>query len=202
MMASMSGEQMFKKYRIHEGVKCMNQDELHEMYLNNTWRPVLAVTGIDGIPEVAKGGNVCRPSTTIKLSMRTAPNANAKACLDALHKKMTENIPYNCKVTQVGGSAAGQGWCMKEMPQWLKQAVEEAGESFYGGAKGKGYGVGGSIPLLAELDRMYPDSMIMAIGLIGPKANAHAPNEAINLTYAKKLTCSLSHMIAAAGLQR
>lgn len=52
MMASMSGEQMFKKYRIHEGVKCMNQDELHEMYLNNTWRPVLAVTGIDGIPEV------------------------------------------------------------------------------------------------------------------------------------------------------
>ena len=120
MMASLSGEQMFKKYRIHEGVKCMNQDELHEMYLNNTWRPCLAVTGIDGIPTVEKGGNVCRPSTTLKLSMRTAPNANAKACLDALHKKMTENIPYNCKVSQVGGSASGQGWCMKEMPQWLK----------------------------------------------------------------------------------
>ena len=47
---------------------------------------------------------------------------------------------------------------------------------------------------------MYPKSFIMALGLIGPKANAHAPNEAINLTYAKKLTCSLSHLIAAAAI--
>ena len=59
--------------------------------------------------------------------------------------------------------------------------------------------MGGSIPLLSQLDKMFPDSSIIALGLIGPKANAHAPDECINLTYAKKLTCALSHMIAAVG---
>ena len=77
MMAELSGDNMYKKYRINEGVQCHYQDNLPEMYLNNTWRPCLAVVGADGIPATAKGGNVCRPNTTLKLSMRLAPNANS-----------------------------------------------------------------------------------------------------------------------------
>ena len=65
--------------------------------------------------------------------MRIAPNANAKKCLDALNKKMTENVPYNCKVTPGDDLDAGQGWCMKDMPEWLKDAVSEAGKLFYDG---------------------------------------------------------------------
>lgn len=61
--------------------------------------------------------------------------------------------------------------------------------------------MGGSIPFLAELQKMYPSSQIIALGLIGPKANAHAPNESINLAYAKKLTCAVAHLIAAVGSQ-
>ena len=133
MMAELSGDTMYKKYRIHEGVKCLNQDDLPELYLNNTWRPCLAIVGADGIPSVAAGGNVCRANTSLKLSMRIAPNANAKKCLDALNKKMTENVPYNCKVTPGDDLDAGQGWCMKDMPEWLKDAVSEAGKLFYDG---------------------------------------------------------------------
>jgi acetylornithine deacetylase/succinyl-diaminopimelate desuccinylase-like protein len=59
--------------------------------------------------------------------------------------------------------------------------------------------MGGSIPFLAELEKMYPATQIVALGLIGPKANAHAPDECINLAYAKKLTCSVSHIIASIG---
>lgn len=59
--------------------------------------------------------------------------------------------------------------------------------------------MGGSIPFLAELEKMYPQTQIVALGLLGPGANAHAPDECINLTYAKKLTCSLSHIIGAVG---
>lgn len=61
--------------------------------------------------------------------------------------------------------------------------------------------MGGSIPLLSELARMYPNAQILALGLIGPGSNAHAPNECMNITYAKKLTCALSHMLAAVGTQ-
>jgi len=57
--------------------------------------------------------------------------------------------------------------------------------------------MGGSIPFLSELEKMYPSTEIIAFGVLGPGANAHGPNEMINLTYTKKLTCSLAHIIAA-----
>lgn len=59
--------------------------------------------------------------------------------------------------------------------------------------------MGGSIPFLAELEKMYPECQIVALGLIGPYANAHGPDEAINLAFAKKLTCALSHIVADIG---
>ena len=85
---------------------------------------------------------------------------------------------------------------MKDMPVWLEGAVKKAGSDFYDGMNTGTYGMGGSIPFLSELDKMYPNTFILALGLIGPQANAHAPNECINLTYAKKLTKALSHLIA------
>lgn len=88
---------------------------------------------------------------------------------------------------------------MQDMPEWLANVTKKAGQDFFEGRDTSSYGMGGSIPFLAELGKMYPDTFIMALGLIGPKANAHAPNECINLTYAKKLTKALSHLIAEVG---
>lgn len=81
-------------------------------------------------------------------------------------------------------------------------AIKQAGKDFYDGKDGSSYGMGGSIPLLSELEKMYPNAQILGLGLIGPKANAHAPNECINLAYAKRLTGALSHLIAGVGAQK
>ena len=91
---------------------------------------------------------------------------------------------------------------MKDPKPWLRSAIEEAGRDFFDGKDGSSYGMGGSIPLLAELEKMYPNAQIIGLGLIGPKANAHAPNECINLAYAKRLTGSLSHLLGAVGAQK
>ena len=77
----------------------MQQDDLKEMYLNFTWRPHLAITGASGLPPVSKAGNVLRSSTTLRLSLRIPPNGDPKKSLELLKKKLTENVPYNCKVT-------------------------------------------------------------------------------------------------------
>lgn len=111
---------------------------------------------------------------------------------------LTTDVPYNAKVTVHGGHA-GSGWCMKEIKPWLDAVFKQAATDFFGGNETGSYGMGGSIPFLSELEKMYPKTSIVALGLIGPGANAHAPNECINLTYAKKLTCALSHAIAACG---
>ena len=136
-----------------------------------------------------------RASTSVKLSLRLPPTAKPVETEAKLIEVLESNPPYNCKVTAKGGHT-GQGWCMKELAPWLNAAVKKAGSDFFDGEDTGTYGMGGSIPFLSELDKMYPNTCIMALGLIGPKANAHAPNECINLTYAKKLTKALSHLLA------
>jgi acetylornithine deacetylase/succinyl-diaminopimelate desuccinylase-like protein len=117
-----------------------------------------------------------------------------------LEKKLTENVPHNAKVT-INRGGSGQGWCRKVYQPWLDAAMTKAGAEFYDGKDTGSYGMGGSIPFLAELEKMYPVCQIVALGLIGPQSNAHAADEAINLPYAKKLTCSLSHIIGSIGNQ-
>ena len=107
-------------------------------------------------------------------------------------------MPHNCKVTLVGGME-GKGWSMKEPDPYMAKALKTAGADFFNGNETKTYGVGGSIPFLAELNKMYPKSFVIALGLVGQDTNVHAPNEAMNLDFAQKLTCSLSHIIAAIG---
>ena len=194
-MANLSGTDMYTKYGYHEGATPMSADNLPEMYLNNTWRSNLSITGASGLPDTSIAGNVVRASTTLKLSMRLPPSANPAECEAKLIEKLTTNVPYGAKVTAKGGHM-GKGWCMKDMEPWLNGCIKKAGAEFFDGNDTGTYGMGGSIPFLSELDRMYPNTFILALGLIGPKANAHAPNECINLTYAKKLTKALSHLIA------
>jgi len=43
------------------------------MYLANTWEANLSVTGADGLPPINMAGNVVRPSTSVRLSMRLPP---------------------------------------------------------------------------------------------------------------------------------
>ena len=88
---------------------------------------------------------------------------------------------------------------MKEPSPWLGDAIKKAGSDFYDGKPSGTYGMGGSIPFLSELEIMYPETQIIAFGLLGPHSNAHGPNEMINLPYAKKLTCALTHVMAEVG---
>lgn len=197
-MVQLTGASMYTKYNVQDGVQMVNQNDLVKMYLGNTWRSNLSITGADGLPAVATAGNVVRASTSVRLSLRLPPGLDPKKATEDLIKKLTTDVPYNAKVTIAGGHA-GCGWCMKELKPWLDAVFKQAGKDFFGGNETGSYGMGGSIPFLAELEKMYPNTSIVALGLIGPGSNAHAPNELINLTYAKKLTCALSHAIAACG---
>lgn len=103
-------------------------------------------------------------------------------------------MPYNARV-DITKSFAGNGWCMKELSPALMASLKKAGALFFDGRETKSFGMGASIPFLSELGKMYPSTEIVALGLLGPNSNAHGPNEMLQLTYAKKLTCSLAHLI-------
>jgi len=56
----------------------MSKNDLPNLYLNNVWRPSLAITGAEGLPPLNQAGNVIRAYTTARVSLRLPPSADAK----------------------------------------------------------------------------------------------------------------------------
>ena len=52
------------------------QSDDAETILARTWRPALSVTGVAGMPPLGMAGNVLRPQTAVKLSMRVPPTCD------------------------------------------------------------------------------------------------------------------------------
>ena len=61
-------------------------------------------------------------------------------------------------------------------------------------------GQGGTIPLMNVLEKGFPKAQMMVCGVLGPKSNAHGPNEFLHLPYGKKLTAAVAQVIAAMPL--
>ena len=171
------------------------------MYLNTTWRANLSVTGAGGLPDYTKAGNVVRPKTTLRLSMRLPPNMDAEVAAKSIREKLTTDVPHNCKV-DIHGDHNGNGWCMRDPAPWFAAAINNAAKEFWDGKDYGSYGMGGSIPFLSQLGGLYPNTFIVALGLLGPSSNAHAPNECVNLAYAKKLTMAMSHILVDVGAHK
>jgi len=171
-----------------------------EALLNRTWRPTLSVTGADGFPEMRNAGNVLRPYTAFKLSLRTPPLVDAHLASEQLKALLEDNAPYNAKVTFHADGRAGAlgatGWNAPELAPWLESALNAASRTHYGAPVGY-IGQGGTIPLMNMLQQGFPNAQMMVCGVLGPKSNAHGPNEFLHIGYGKKLTASVAQVIAA-----
>ncbi len=165
-----------------------------EALLNRTWRPTLSVTGAEGFPELKDAGNVLRPYTAFKLSMRFPPLVDAAVAVQELKKLLEDNAPYNAKVTFEGGGGA-TGWNAPASTDWFDNALHEASQNFFGAPCGT-IGQGGTIPLMNMLSKGFPTAQMMVCGVLGPKSNAHGPNEFLHVPYAKKLTAAVAQVIA------
>jgi acetylornithine deacetylase/succinyl-diaminopimelate desuccinylase-like protein len=168
-----------------------------EALLDSTWRPSLSVTGAAGLPALADAGNVLRPRTAFKLSLRIPPLVEAAKAVAELKALLELDPPYNAKVTFRPDTGAANGWSAPELAPWLADALNAASRTHYG-ADCAYLGQGGTIPLMNVLQAGFPKSQFMVCGVLGPKSNAHGPNEFLHVPYAKKLTATVAEVIAAA----
>ena len=162
--------------------------------LNRTWAPTLSVTGAEGFSDIANAGNVLRPYTAFKLSLRLPPLVEAAAAVQQLKALLEDNAPYQAKVTFEGLSSA-TGWNAPSNADWFEQALNSASQAHFGA--GCGYiGQGGTIPLMNMLSQGFPAAQMMVCGVLGPKSNAHGPNEFLHVPYAKKLTAAVAQVLS------
>lgn len=168
-----------------------------EQLARRAWEPALAVTGAAGLPDPAAAGNVLRPSTTIKLSLRLAPTARAREAADALVAVLGADPPDGAHVT-VEVETPADGWVAPVPEPWVADALDRASHEAFG-APAASYGEGGTIPFLASLGRRFPGTQLVATGVLGPLSNAHGPNEFLHLPMGQAVTGAVGHLVAAAA---
>jgi len=171
-----------------------------EGLLSRTWRPTLSVVGADGFPDLKNAGNVLRPYTAFKLSLRLPPLVDGHQASLQLKTLLEDNAPYNARVTfhpdGRAGALGATGWNAPELAPWLEEAMVSASNAQFGAPVGY-MGQGGTIPLMSMLQQGFPAAQMMVCGVLGPKSNAHGPNEFLHIPYAKKLTAAVAQVIAA-----
>lgn len=168
--------------------------DLSELVLNRTWRPALSVTGIDGIPSLQSAGNVLRPHTAVKLSLRLPPTVDGKQAGRLLETTLLSDPPNGATVTLELEKAA-TGWNAPAMSPWLAKAIDDASQAFFG--KPAMYmGEGGSIPFMGMLGEKFPGAQFMITGVLGPHSNAHGPNEFLHIEMGKRVTSCVARVLA------
>ncbi len=165
-----------------------------EALLNRTWKPTLSVTGAEGFPSLQDAGNVLRPYTAFKLSLRLPPLVDAAHAVQELKSLLEDNAPYQAKVTFESNGGA-TGWNAPSTAPWFERALDAASQAHFGAPCGY-IGQGGTIPLMSMLSTGFPKAQMMVCGVLGPKSNAHGPNEFLHVPYAKKLTAAVAEVIA------
>ncbi|GBG26789.1 Cytosolic non-specific dipeptidase [Hondaea fermentalgiana] len=169
------------------------EEQLTELALNRWWRAQLTVTGADGLPPAGNAGNVLRPSTTLRLSIRLPPTLPGADVVKAIQTAVTTDVPYGAKVSFSG--KVGSGWAAPPMASWLEEAASAASKQHYG-KDAMIMGEGGSIPFMGMLGTMFPQAQFLIVGVLGPASNAHGPNEFLHIDFSSKLTSCIASVLA------
>jgi acetylornithine deacetylase/succinyl-diaminopimelate desuccinylase-like protein len=192
--AAALGDEIHSVFPWVPGTRPVSDDPV-ELLLNRTWRPELEVTGQEGIPRVGDAGNVLRPFTTLKLSLRIPPALPPERAEEILRETLTREPPYGARVSLQFDEPAG-GWDAPELAPWLREALDRSSVALFGKAA-MHLGDGGSIPFIGTLGWKFPEAQFFITGVLGPESNAHGPNEFLEIAYAKKLTAAVASVLDA-----
>jgi acetylornithine deacetylase/succinyl-diaminopimelate desuccinylase-like protein len=186
-------EMVWRKFPFVKGMGPAQDDKV-ELILDRTWRAKLAVIGAEGLPTLPDAGNVLRPYTALKLSLRLSPTFDADSAGALLKEKMERNPPYGAKVSFELEQVA-TGWNAPPTAPWLLKSIEEASAEAWGNPPAM-MGEGGSIPCMWMLGDRFPDAQFMVTGVLGPNSNAHGPNEFLDIATGKRVTLAVAKVLA------
>jgi acetylornithine deacetylase/succinyl-diaminopimelate desuccinylase-like protein len=192
--AAALGDLLHARFPFVDGVEPLSRDGV-ELVLNRTWRPSLEVTGAAGLPPLAHAGNVLRPETTLKLSLRVPPTLDAAAATELLGSLLCADPPHGAEVAFAPDPPA-PGWNAPPAAGWLDAAVTRASQDWFG-RDAVAMGEGATIPFMAMLGARFPAAQFVITGVLGPGANAHGPNEFLHVPTAKRLTGCVAQILAA-----
>ena len=192
-VARILGDEVHSRYPWVPGARPVAGDHL-ELLLNSTWRSALSVTGARGLPVLQDAGNVLRPQTSVKLSLRIPPTTDAPRATAFLKGLLESDPSYGARVRFTPETPSG-GWNAPALAPWLLASLDRASRAHFGKPPAFA-GVGGSIPFMSMLGQRFPSAQFLITGVLGPGSNAHGPNEFIHLPTGVRVTACVAEVLA------
>ncbi len=193
-VAKVLGDEVFDRFPLVAGMRPARSDPF-ELILDSTWRPALAVTGAAGLPLPGDGGNVLRPQTAAKLSLRLPPTVDAARAARRLKEILEADPPYGARVTFEAPGSGSNGWDAPPTAPWLLESITRASTTHFG-KPAAFHGLGGSIPFMSMLGERFPQAQFLITGAMGPGSNAHGPNEFLHLPTGVRVTACVAEVLA------
>jgi acetylornithine deacetylase/succinyl-diaminopimelate desuccinylase-like protein len=141
------------------------------------YRPAVAVLGMDA-PSVAEASNVLLPHARAMVSLRIAPGDDAQRALQALTDHLEANAPWGAEVIVTPG-ATGEPFALEARGATYDVARAAFTEAY--GNEVVEFGIGGSIPFIAEFARCYPGATVLVTGVGDPASRWHGIDESLHL---------------------
>jgi acetylornithine deacetylase/succinyl-diaminopimelate desuccinylase-like protein len=147
-------------------------------YAERIWsKPSITVVGLDATP-VSKASNTLWPLARAKISMRLAPGDDAAGAEQKLIKHLEQHAPWGAQLRVTGGESGDPSIVPFEGPyaEAARSAFVEAWRT-----DPVFMGQGGSIPMIADFARAYPDATVLVTGVGDPDSRPHGSNESLHL---------------------
>ena len=144
---------------------------------------------------------------TLTIRGGTAPQGGAALCLSCRHAAVVQGTAASHNIIRCARvearvtfkvESAMAGWNAPPVAPWLEVSMQQASREFF--RRDAMYmGTGGSIPFMGMLGLRFPGTQFLITGLLGPKSNAHGPNEFLHIETGKRLTACVARVIADHG---
>lgn len=140
-------------------------------------KPALAVIGMD-VPSVALSSDTLLPVARAKFSLSLAPSTDTAASMEAVRRHVESHTPFGADVTltPAGRTEGFAGDATSPAARTMLGAMEDTW-----GVPAVCMGVGGSIPAVNILTKLYPRAEVLITGAEDPDSRAHGANESIHL---------------------
>ena len=166
-----------------------------EQLVAQGWRPTVSYVGLDGMPPTGRAGNVLRPSTTLKVSVRLPPTCDHEAALAAIEQTLLA-APPNGATVRFDDARSAPGWNAPPFAPWLTAALDDASRAAFG-QPARTFGEGGTIPFMGMLGEQFPAAQFVVTGALVPGSNAHGPDEFLHLPTARRVTECIARLLGA-----
>ncbi len=147
-------------------------------FVQRIWNsPAISVLAID-TTSVAQASNTLLPSARAKVSLRVPPGLDARVARDRLAEHLRTHAPWGAHVEVTAGEAGQPGELRVEGP--MAEAMAGALHDAWG-VDAVSMGMGGSIPMVADFQRAYPDATVMCTAVADPLCRMHGLDESLDL---------------------